>query len=67
MPTVAMSWKVIEDVLRENANSVFRSLRKPASSASLGRLAADLPRKLPGTFSNRCRSTTDWMIPTSGR
>jgi cell wall assembly regulator SMI1 len=48
--TVAKSWQVIEGVLRENANSVFRALRKPASSADLKRLAADLPRRLPDDF-----------------
>jgi cell wall assembly regulator SMI1 len=48
MRTVAASWKVIEEVLRENANSVFRALRKPASRGDLKRLAAAFPRhKLP--------------------
>jgi cell wall assembly regulator SMI1 len=45
--TVASSWKEIEAVLRENANSVFRSLRKPASATEVKRLASTFGRKPP--------------------
>ena len=47
MRTVASSWKQIEPVLRENANSVFRSLRKPASATEVKRLARAFGGKLP--------------------
>ncbi|WP_425614710.1 SMI1/KNR4 family protein [Anatilimnocola sp. NA78] len=47
MRTVASSWNEIEAVLRENANSVFRSLRKPASATDVNRLARTFGRKLP--------------------
>ena len=48
MRTVAASWKVIDEVLRENANCVYCALRKPASRGDLKRLAAAFPgHKLP--------------------
>ena len=48
MRTVAASWKVIDEVLRENANSVYRALRKPASRGDLKQLAEAFPgHKLP--------------------
>ena len=51
MRTIANSWKTIEEVLEENANSVFRALRKPATKGAIAQLetrigAAKLPRDL---------------------
>jgi molybdopterin molybdotransferase len=48
--SVSQSWRVIEAVLRENAHSVFRALRKPASDAQLARLSKVVPAKLPRDF-----------------
>lgn len=50
MRSIAASWRLIEDVLWENAHSVFRALRKPVSAAQLTRLEALLPTKLPRDF-----------------
>jgi molybdopterin molybdotransferase len=50
MTSVYSSWRLIEEVLRENANSVFRALRKPVSSAQLRLLESSLPAKLPPDF-----------------
>jgi cell wall assembly regulator SMI1 len=48
MASVPASWRLIENVLRENAHSVFQALRKPATDVQLrwleGRLSAKLPR-----------------------
>lgn len=50
MRSVATSWRTIEDVLRENAHSVFRALRKPATDAQLHRLESKVGAKLPQEF-----------------
>jgi cell wall assembly regulator SMI1 len=50
MASVPASWRLIEDVLRENAHSVFRALRKPVSDALLRRLESKLSAKLPRDF-----------------
>jgi cell wall assembly regulator SMI1 len=50
MASVSTSWRLIEEVLQENAHSVFRALRKPVSDTLLGRLEAQLPAKLPRDF-----------------
>jgi cell wall assembly regulator SMI1 len=47
---VATSWRTIEGVLWENAHSVFRALRKPATDTQVARLAKLLPAKLPRDF-----------------
>jgi cell wall assembly regulator SMI1 len=41
---------MIDDVLRENAHSVFLALRKPASDTNLRRLESKLAAKLPRDF-----------------
>jgi molybdopterin molybdotransferase len=48
--SVAQSWRTIEGVLWENAHSVYRALRKPASAAQLARLAQRVPARLPRDF-----------------
>ena len=50
MTSVYSSWRLIEEALRENANSVFRALRKPVSNAQLRLLESSLPAKLPPDF-----------------
>jgi cell wall assembly regulator SMI1 len=50
MTNVSASWRMIEDVLRENAHSVFVALRKPATDAQLRRLANKLDVELPKDF-----------------
>jgi len=50
MTSVRGSWSLIEEVLRENANSVFRALRKPASETQVRRLESKFPAKLPRDF-----------------
>jgi cell wall assembly regulator SMI1 len=50
MAGVAASWRTIEGVLWENAHSVFRALRKPATDAQITRLAKLVPAKLPRDF-----------------
>jgi molybdopterin molybdotransferase len=50
MTSVFGSWRLIEEVLRENANSVFHALRKPASNAEIRLLESSLPSKLPRDF-----------------
>lgn len=52
MGSVAASWRMIDDVLRENAHSVFLALRKPVSDTQLRRLESRLPAKLPRDFVN---------------
>ena len=47
MRRVATSWKVIEEVLKENAYSVYKALRPPASAASIRRLEKLIGAKLP--------------------
>src|SRR4051812_4799985 len=49
MAGVAASWRTIEGVLWENAHSLYRALRKPATDAQVARLAR-LPAKLPRDF-----------------
>jgi cell wall assembly regulator SMI1 len=50
MTGIAASWRIIEGVLWENAHSVYRALRKPATDAQLARLAGLVPAKLPRDF-----------------
>jgi cell wall assembly regulator SMI1 len=50
MTGVAAPWRIIEGVLWENAHSVYRALRKPATDAQLARLARLVPAKLPRDF-----------------
>lgn len=50
MGSVSASWQMIDDVLRENAHSVFLALRKPASDTKLRRLESKLAAKLPRDF-----------------
>jgi cell wall assembly regulator SMI1 len=50
MASIAASWRLIEDVLCENAHSVFRALRKPVSEVGLRRMKEKLPAKLPNSF-----------------
>ena len=50
MANVSASWRMIEDVLRENAHSVFLALRKPATDTQLRRLESKLDAKLPKDF-----------------
>jgi cell wall assembly regulator SMI1 len=50
MTSVAKAWNTIEGVLYENAHSLFRALRKPASDAAIAKLARLLPTKLPTDF-----------------
>jgi cell wall assembly regulator SMI1 len=50
MAGVAASWRIIEGVLWENAHSLYRALRKPATDAQVARLAKLVPAKLPRDF-----------------
>ncbi len=50
MAGIAASWRTIEDVLWENAHSVYRALRKPATDAQITCLAQLVPAKLPRDF-----------------
>jgi cell wall assembly regulator SMI1 len=50
MADVAASWGIIEGVLWENAHSVYRALRKPATDVQLARLTRLVPNKLPREF-----------------
>ncbi len=50
MGSVAESWRQIEEVLKEHANSVFRSLRKPATEPQLRQLEKLVGSKLPKDF-----------------
>ncbi len=50
MTSVARSWRLIEDVLWENAHSVFRALRKPVSETQIRRLESKFPGRLPRDF-----------------
>jgi cell wall assembly regulator SMI1 len=50
MAGVAASWRIIVGVLWENAHSVYRALRRPATDAQLARLAKLVPAKLPRDF-----------------
>jgi cell wall assembly regulator SMI1 len=50
MAGVAASWRTIEGVLWENAHSVYRALRKPATDRQIARLAKLVPAKLPRDF-----------------
>jgi cell wall assembly regulator SMI1 len=50
MTSVAASWRTIEGVLWENAHSVYRALRKPATETQIARLARLVPAKLPREF-----------------
>jgi cell wall assembly regulator SMI1 len=47
---VTASWRVIEEVLWENAHSVYRALRKPVTSTQLARLTRLVPTQLPRDF-----------------
>jgi cell wall assembly regulator SMI1 len=48
--TIATSWQIIEDVLQQNAHSVFCALGKPATRSQVDRLTARLPKQLPRDF-----------------
>jgi cell wall assembly regulator SMI1 len=50
MAGVAISWRIIEGVLWENAHSVYRALRKPATDANIARLADRVSVRLPRDF-----------------
>jgi cell wall assembly regulator SMI1 len=50
MSGVAASWRTIEGVLWENAHSLYRALRKPATDAQIARLANLVPAKLSRDF-----------------
>ena len=50
MTGVAVSWRTIEGVLWENAHTIYRALRKPATDAQIARLAKLVPAKLPRDF-----------------
>src|ERR1044072_2247008 len=50
MAGVAESWRTIEGVLWQNAHSIYRALRKPATDAQLARLARLIPARLPRDF-----------------
>jgi cell wall assembly regulator SMI1 len=50
MVGVVASWRTIEGVLWENAHSVYRSLRRPATDIQVARLAKLLPARLPRDF-----------------
>jgi cell wall assembly regulator SMI1 len=50
MAGVAASWRTIEEVLWENAHSLYRALRKPATDVQIARLAKLVPAKLPRDF-----------------
>ena len=56
MASVPVAWRMIETVLHENAHSVFRALRKPATDTQLRRLESKLKAKLPRDF------VKSWMI-----
>src|SRR6266853_1417644 len=50
MASVPVAWRIIEDVLCENAHSVFLALRKPAPDTQLRRLESKVEAKLPRDF-----------------
>jgi cell wall assembly regulator SMI1 len=50
VPGIAKSWRAIEEVLWENAHSVYRALRKPVSDANLARLVELVSARLPPDF-----------------
>jgi cell wall assembly regulator SMI1 len=50
MSSIAASWRTIEAVLWDNAHSVYRALRKPATDTAIARLARLVPAKLPRDF-----------------
>jgi cell wall assembly regulator SMI1 len=50
MTSVAASWRTIEEVLWENAHTLYRALRKPATDTQVARLNKLLPVKLPRDF-----------------
>jgi cell wall assembly regulator SMI1 len=50
MAGIAKSWRAIEEVLWENAHSVYRALRRPATDAQIARLAKLVPARLPRDF-----------------
>jgi cell wall assembly regulator SMI1 len=50
MASVQKSWRSIEDVLYENAHSVYRALRNPATDAGIDKLQRLVRAKLPAGF-----------------
>ena len=56
MATVAASWRTIEEVLWENAHTLYRALRKPAADAQLARLTNLVPAKLPRDFAQSLKT-----------
>jgi hypothetical protein len=70
MAGIAASWRTIEGVLWENAHSVYRALRKPATATRVARLAKLLPAKLPreNKMPRRRRDlVVGALLPWSGR
>lgn len=47
MRRIETSWRILEEVFREHAHSVYRNLRKPASAASLAHLERTIGRPIP--------------------
>lgn len=62
MRRVATSWKVIEDVLKENAHSAYEALCPPARAADIRKLEALVSTKLPQTLVASLR-IHDGMLP----
>lgn len=50
MASVPAAWRMVEEVLRENAHSVFLALGKPAKDIQLRRLERKVEAKLPKDF-----------------
>lgn len=50
MRRVSTSWRIVEGVLQENAKSVFKALRPPATRAAITKLEAAIPVKFPRAF-----------------
>ena len=50
MTSVPAAWRLIEDVLRENAHTVYLALRKPATDTQLHCLESKVGAKLPKDF-----------------
>lgn len=50
MRRVATSWQIIDNVLKENANTVFKALRPPATDGAIAKINATIPGTLPRAF-----------------
>lgn len=55
MRHVATSWTLIEQILKEHAHSVYRSLRPPASERRMTLLNGVLPAPVPHAFEQSIR------------